>query len=72
MKNANLGENLNKMSMATEEKDDDDVFFDNLDEGLRIAMALIKTKKSEDNQPGRSLIPASNKLALISIDSILK
>lgn len=58
--------------MATEEKDDDDIFFDNLEEGVKIAMALIKTKKPEDKRTVRNLIPASNKLALISIDSILK
>lgn len=72
MKDINIGNDLNKMSMATEEKDDDDMFLDSLAEGLEIAAALTPPKKIEKNRSVFDLIPASNSPISITIDSILR
>ena len=73
MKNVNVGNDLNKMSMATEEKDDDDMFLDSLSEGLKIAAAaLISPKKNKESRSVFDLIPASNSPISLTIDSILK
>lgn len=67
-----LGNQLNKMSMDTDEGDDDTIFLSALSEAMQIATSMVTKEKGEPEKTATKLIPASNKLFVVSIDSILK
>lgn len=69
---SDLGNQLNKMSMDTDEGDDDTIFLSALSEAMQIATSMVKQEKGEPQKTVTQLIPASNKLFVVSIDSILK
>ncbi len=52
MKNINIGNSLNSMSMETEDKDDEDVFLDSLNQAMSIASGTVKSN------PSIQLVPA--------------
>lgn len=67
-----IGEQINKMSMQTDEGDDDAIFMASLAQAMQIATAMIKQDKKEPSKPITELVHASERLALITIDTILK
>lgn len=69
---SDLGNQLNKMSMDTDEGDEDTIFLSALSEAMQIATSMVKKEKGEPQKTVTQLIPASNKLFVVSIDSILK
>jgi hypothetical protein len=72
MKNINIGNSLNSMSMETEDKDDEDVFLDSLNQAMSIASGTVKSRNSKEKKYTVELISASDKLTLINLKTILK
>lgn len=66
------GNNLNQMSINTEEGDDDDMFLAALAEATQIAASLIAKEEGAPKKTLSELIAASHSLKLISIENILK
>lgn len=68
-----VGNELNQLSIATEDPDEDDAFLNSMAEALRIAMPMIRMPKNNNLQRTQSeLIPARNHLEPVNLDSILK
>jgi hypothetical protein len=69
----NTGDELNQLSMATEDPDEEDAFLNSMAEALSIAMPMIKMPKNNNIQRTVSeLIPARNHLEPVDLLSILK
>jgi hypothetical protein len=72
MENANIGNVLNSISMQTEDKDEEDVFLDSLNQAMVIASSVVRSKNRKEQKYTVDLVPASNKITLINLNTILK
>lgn len=66
------GNKLNKISMQTEDRDEDDIFMDSLSQGIKIAKSALVFENDKRIESNTKLISAANSLYPVSIYTILK